>query len=139
MAYEAGTQAMYDVYVRPFPNLTDGRWRVSTNGGTEPVWSHDGRFLFYRSGAAGEAMMRVPVRPTPEFSFERPERLFEGAYVALLQGQLIYNYRGRMYELAPDDRRFLMLKAVQPADALTDQVVLVQNWTEELKRLVPVD
>ena len=84
-------------------------------------------------------LSRLSVRLTPEFSFERPQLLFEGPYVANVQGHLIYSHRGRMYDLAPDDRRFLMLKAVQPDSALTDHVVLVQNWDQELKRLLPVD
>ena len=46
MAYEADDSGRFEVYVRPFPNVDDGRWQVSTAGGAEPVWGPAGRELF---------------------------------------------------------------------------------------------
>jgi serine/threonine-protein kinase len=49
LAYAANEATQVEVYVRPFPNVGDGRWQVSTGGGSEPVWAHRGRELFYKS------------------------------------------------------------------------------------------
>ena len=53
-----------EVYVRPFPDVNKGKWQVSTSGGNSPLWSPDGRELFYRSG---DAAMAVPVETEPTF------------------------------------------------------------------------
>jgi len=60
-----------------------------------------------------------------------PTTLFEGPYG--------HNHTGRTYDIAPDGKRFLMIKAVGDADqtAVPTSLVVVQNWGEELKRLVP--
>ena len=89
------------------------------DGGTAPVWARNGRELFYRSD---NVMMTVDLSTTPVFTAGRPKRLFEGSYLQ----------DAGSYDVAPDGR-FLMIK-YEP-HALTE-LVLVQNWFEELKRRV---
>ena len=48
LAYESDESGQLEVYVRPFPRFDAGRWQVSTGGGKQPVWAHNGRELFYR-------------------------------------------------------------------------------------------
>jgi serine/threonine-protein kinase len=61
-----------EVYVRPFPAVDQGRWLISTGGGSEPRWARNGRELFYtvRSGGwiAPGVLMAVPVAPGSTFS-----------------------------------------------------------------------
>lgn len=92
------------------------------------MWSPDGSELFYRSG---DSLIAVPVSTEPVFEAGSPEVLFEGSYAVVI---------GRMYDVSPDGQRFLMVKPAETTegDARND-VVLVQNWFEELERLVPVD
>jgi Tol biopolymer transport system component len=52
IAYMSNESGKFEVYVRPFPGVDGGRWQVSTNGGSSPLWSPDGRELFYRNGDA---------------------------------------------------------------------------------------
>ena len=54
MAYESNESGEWEIYVRPFPDVDSGRWQISTQGGVQPVWSANGRELFYRalSGAS---------------------------------------------------------------------------------------
>ena len=93
------------------------------------MWSPDGSELFYVSG---NAMMVAPITSSPSFQHGNPEVVFEGRY----------DFAGpfRVFDLSPDGKRFLVRK---PADAQTDDsvvpldLVLVQNWFEELTRLVP--
>lgn len=120
-------------YVRPFPDVTGGHWQVSTAGGTRPLWAHSGQELFYLAPDA--ALMRVAVERGPTWAATTPTKLLEGRYFAGGGG-----FPSRTYDISPDDRRFLMLKAAGGTDgaaAPTSGLVVIQNWGEELKRLVP--
>jgi serine/threonine-protein kinase len=96
---------------------------VSFDGGTTPRWSGDGRELFYRNG---DKMMAVDVQTSPAFRAGTPKVLFQGNYV-------------NSYDVAPDGKRFLMIKPPGAAQSPTDQVTLVLNWFEELRRRVPAE
>ena len=78
-------------------------------------------------------MMRVPVETGPGFTAGDPEVLFETQYYRSLSR--------RTYDLAPNGQRFLMVKDAAPTDEsgtpAQSQIVLVENWFDELKRLVP--
>jgi Tol biopolymer transport system component len=128
--YESDESGQFEVYVRPFPDAYRGsRWQISAAGGRQPVWSHDGRELFYRDYSG--AVMSVPIATGPGFVPGRPVRLIEGTgYTgAGAQGS------GRTYDVSPDGSRFLM---VQTGDQSTTPLVVVLNWFEELERLVPI-
>ena len=129
IAYHGDETGQNEVYVQRFPEL-GGKLTVSTDGGQQPLWSPDGQELFYR-GPGG--MMVVPVETDPTFSAGAPEVLFDQQYY--------FTGTRRTYDLAPDGR-FLMVKdsAVgDDAEGPAAQIILVQNWFEELKRLVPVE
>ncbi len=126
MAYQSDESGEYRIYVRPFPDVDSGRFPISPGGGREPLWSPDGSELFYRSG---DSLMAVPVKTEPPFEAGSPEVLFTRNYAFAV---------GRMYDIAPDGR-FLMIKAAGTTEEGLGNVVLVQNWFEELKRLVPTD
>ena len=132
MAHSSNESGHTEIYVRPFPNVNDGRYLISTGGGNSPVWSPDGRELFYRNG---DAMMVVSVSADPAFVAGTPEVLFRGAYSGGVQGSA-----GRVYDIAPDGERFLMIRqgTAEETGTLTD-IILVENWFEELKRLVPTN
>jgi len=130
LAYQSDESADEDrIYVRPFPDVeAGGRFPISAGGGTEPVWSPDGSEIFYR---AGDRLMAVPVRTEPSFEPGKPEVIFTGNYAVSV---------GRMYDIHPDGERFLMVKPVETTEGgARNDVVLVQNWFEELERLVPTD
>ena len=95
------------------------------------VWARNGRELFYRDG---DRLMTVKVESSPDFRAGTPTMLFERAYFAPPRG-----LAGRAYDVSADGQRFLMLKDVISADPASSQarIVLVQNWFEELKPLVP--
>ncbi len=125
VAYQSNESGQAEVYVRPFPNVEQGRWLISRGGGTRPLWSRDGRELFYL-GAPGR-VMAVPIQPGRTFAAGNPQRAFEGPYLApaLL----------RTYDVSPDGQRFLMIKGTAAAQGPT--LVVVQNWFEELRQRVP--
>jgi dipeptidyl aminopeptidase/acylaminoacyl peptidase len=127
-----GTGRSSDVYVRPFPRVDAGRWRISTDGRADsPLWSRDGEQLFFIS--SGRAMS-VPIETTPTFRPGTPTAMFD----------LPPFYRSaaridRQWDIAPDGKRFLIMN---PGDGATTEdaesrIVVVLNWYEELKRRVP--
>jgi serine/threonine-protein kinase len=131
LAYEANDSERFNIYVRPFPDVSSGYWQVSADGGTRPLWARNSQELFYLSVTG--ALMRVGVVHGPTWAATAPTKLFEGRYGAAA-GQ-----SGRSYDIAPDGKRFLMIKAGGSADqtAVPTSLIVVQNWQEELKRLVP--
>jgi hypothetical protein len=117
--------------LKSFPDVTKGLWQVSTDGGTRPLWARNSQELFYLTATG--ALMRVGVTRGPTWAATAPTKLFEGRYGAAAF------YSGRTYDVSPDGRRFVMIKssAVDDPNATPTSMVVVLNWTEELKRLVP--
>jgi len=128
LAYTSDESGRLEVYVQPYPG-PGGKWQISTEGGTEPVWNRNGRELFYRSG---DKMMAVDIATQPSFAAGKPRMLFQGQYVLNSPPSSI-----PYYDVSPDGERFLMLKPTDQAGAAPTQINVVLNWTEELKRLVP--
>jgi eukaryotic-like serine/threonine-protein kinase len=129
LAYEElDRDGLFQVYVRPFPNVSEGQWPISTAGGTRPVWARSGQELFYVAPDGGLMAVRAEPRG-PKWSAGSTVKVVEGPYMTR-------SLRDKpTYDVSPDGKRFLMVK--QPANQASPQIVVVQNWQEELKRLVP--
>ena len=131
LAYESNSTGQFEIWVRPFPNASGTESMISSSGGTRPLWAHSGKELFFL-GADG-ALMRVPVEATATtWTSGAPAKLLEPRY---------YTGGGnpnRSYDVSPDGRRFLMIKAAN-ADSTTvpPNIIVVQHFDEELKRLAP--
>jgi serine/threonine-protein kinase len=129
VAYVSDRTGQAEVWVQGYPDAVAAPVRVSDSGGYEPRWSSDGNELFYRQG---DAVYAVSVDVAPELSFKVPALLFSGPFFGAP------NPETRSYDVARDGR-FLM---IQPEDTVgasdtSASIVVVQNWFEELKRLVP--
>jgi Tol biopolymer transport system component len=114
------------VYVRPYPGPGD-LIPISIDGGVEPVWSPDGKVLYYRDFSGGK-MMAVSFVTEPELRVGKPRLLFEGKYFRGAPW-------GRNYDIAPDGTRFIMITDESQSEQPT-QINVVLNWSEELKRTV---
>jgi len=125
LAYMSDESGRAEIYVQLYPG-PGGKWQISTDGGTEPVWNPKGRELFYRSG---DKMMAVDITTQPSFSAGKPRMLFEGRYVPTPASFA-------NYDVSPDGEHFLMLKVSEGQQAAT-QINVVLNWFEELKHRVP--
>ncbi len=97
LAYQSDETGRMEVYVRPYPG-PGARVSVSLRGGTEPVWGHSGRELFFR---AGDSLMAATVTLSPAFGVTTRRLLFTGSFVS--------GDSYREYDVAPDDRSFIML------------------------------
>ena len=126
VAYQSDESGAGEVYVRPFPDTDKGKWQVS-EGGTRPVWAHNGKELFYLGpqttvmsvsfSVSGNAF--IPSTPKPVVQLSQAP----GAH--------------RAYDVSGDDRRFLTVSGSNSTERAEINVVL--NWFEELKKKVPID
>jgi hypothetical protein len=110
--------------------VSNGRWQVSTTGGTRPIWARSGQELVYVSPTG--ALMGVVVTRGQTWAATTPTLLVKEGYFTIL------SWWGRSYDLSPDGQRFLMIKEVgAEGTAAPASIIVVQHWVEELKRLVP--
>ena len=122
-----------EVFVQPFPP-TGAKYQISTEGGRAPLWSPDGKQLFYHQ-ANTNRLLAVDVRTQPAFSFGKPTPFpIEGTVHPLAQ---------RNYDITPDAKQFLVAlpasaTRADPARRSNAQINVVLNWLEELKQRVPV-
>ena len=121
LAYSSDESGHFEVYVRPFPE-GGGKWQASTNGGTQPRWSRDGKELFY---VERSILMAAPVKTAPTFSVSTPVRLFEDER---LSGLLSPNY-----DVSKGGRRFLLQELVGEDADSPRSIHVVQNWYEEFR------
>jgi serine/threonine-protein kinase len=127
LAFVSDMSGRQEVYVTKFPERTD-LLPASGAGGTEPVWSKDGRELFYRNGAA---MMSVTFADGPKPTLGQPHKLFESRH----RHDPSVSGAVPNYDVTADGR-FLMVEGPSDGDGVDLSVVV--NWAEELKRLAPV-
>ena len=107
--------------------------RVSQDGGREPVWSRDGRELFYLQG---NKMLALAVKAGPEFSFAPPVALFDRPYFHGFGAASTLDTFST-YDVAADGRFLMIPEAADPngAAAPVTDIVVVQNWVEDLKKI----
>jgi serine/threonine-protein kinase len=120
LAYVSNEDGRYEVRVTSFPEVQE-RWRISSAGGSEPGWSHDGRELFYI--ADDGYLMSATVAPGAEFAVSSQQRLFSMAPYAR------YGFFNRNYDVARDGT-FLMLRLT---GASTSRLVAVHGWAAALR------
>jgi Tol biopolymer transport system component/predicted Ser/Thr protein kinase len=117
LAYDSDETGSAQVFVSTFPE-TSGRWQISgenakAEGGTRPLWSQDGRELFYISTSG--KVMRVPVGADATFTHGQPTRLFEARMPPMSP-----------FEINRHGSRFLILNGIQPD--VTTPITVVVNW-----------
>jgi hypothetical protein len=123
LAYESNESGREEVYVRPFPSVEGGKWQVSTSGGRTPIWSRDGRELFYLS--SDNRLMGVRIEPGTSWRTTPPAQVLQSRYFEAGTGS------PRTFDVARDGR-FLMIK--QDSSNAPHNLVVVQHWLEELQR-----
>jgi Tol biopolymer transport system component len=121
LAYTSDESGRLEVYVQTFP-LSDRKWPVSTNGGSEPRWRGDGREIYYLS--EDRKLMAAAVGPGPSFDVPKP----------LFQTQAVTGSTGFRMHYVPsrDGRRFLV--NTQSGDAAPASITVELNWTAGLKK-----
>jgi serine/threonine-protein kinase len=128
IAYESTETGRDEIYVRPFPNAQDGKWQVSTAGGTNPKWAHGGNELFFVNGA--REMVAVGVTTSGgSFQVTNRQPLFN-----LGERGLDFGANYTSWDVDADDQAFLMVQfGGGTTDSVEQEFILVQNWIEELR------
>ncbi|MEE8538534.1 MAG: hypothetical protein V3S54_01865 [Woeseiaceae bacterium] len=131
MAYYSNETGGWEIYVQPLEengsrSAGAGRVRISTGGGEAPIWSRDGRELFYRWGTK---IYVVDVTLGPKFRAGSPRVLFDGPFVNLF---------GWSYDVSPDGKRFLFIENEELEKASTELNVIT-NFFDYLRRRVPIN
>jgi Tol biopolymer transport system component len=124
LAYSSNETGDYEVYVRPFPDTAGGRWLVSSGGGREPAWGKDGREVYYITPGQELAVVR--------FAGYLP---FRASAPTILFSTFGYVSSGEPgYDVSPDGQHFLFIR---PLESASGQLIVVQNFFDELRKRVP--
>jgi dipeptidyl aminopeptidase/acylaminoacyl peptidase len=119
IAYSSDESSSLQIYVGTFPP-GGGKWQISANGGTRPVWRADGRELYYIGSHA--EMMAVPISTSPQFAPGTPVKLFDSWVRGALAG----------YDVSRDGQRFLVLAPGD--DFVPTPATLITNWRALLRK-----
>jgi serine/threonine-protein kinase len=122
LAYQSSESGTDEIYVQPFPNA-GSKTRISTNGGTVPRWSYNGKELFYWQQGNDRELFSVAVQAGPVFQAGLPQSLFKAP-------------TGTTWDVAADGKRFLVELPAGASEGRPMDVVV--NWFDELNRRVPL-
>jgi Tol biopolymer transport system component len=129
LAYMSNESGSYEVYVRPFPG-PGGKWQISTGGGLYPLWSRDGKELFYRTEDS-KIMVVTYTASGDSFHADKPQLWSPGQFTE--RGLGFHNF-----DLHPDGKRFAVLKSSGTEQtAAVNKVSFIFNFFDELRRKVP--
>jgi Tol biopolymer transport system component len=126
LAYTSDETGREEVYVQSFPGK-ERRWPISSEGGTQPLWARSGKELFFRRS---NQVWAVDFRADTDVPPGKPHLLFDQPGFAPGGPQ-------RSYDVSLDGKGFLMVKLEERKPQPVTEMILVQNWFEELNRLVP--
>ena len=121
VAYTVDQSGLSQVYVRPFP-AGDGRLQVSADGGEQPVWSHDGRTLYYVS-AGGGIIIRARLTLQPSLAVTSRDTIIRGGY------SLPARNGHATYDAAPDGEHLLLVRRV----ASSVQTIVAVGWLDDVR------
>ena len=122
LTYQSEESGRHEVYVRTYPDVNAGRWQISANGGTHPVWSRNGRELFFETPEGRLAAIKVDSGET--FEYGKPTLLFDVKPYFIA-------FPTTTYDVAPDGR-FVFIKDA-PVQAATPTIVFVEHWLDEAR------
>jgi len=132
LAYCSNESGKSEVYVQAFPG-PGPKIQVSNNGGTDPVWKRNGGELYYRNG---DSMMAVPVSTAATFKAGRPQELWKGPYSHGMSSSCgAPGATSSNYDVTADGNRFLMIKDEDRDRVTSKEIVVVQGWADEVRRL----
>jgi Tol biopolymer transport system component len=130
ISYQSGESGVTAVYVTPYPG-PGGRIQISPEFGATARWARNGRELFYRSSKSPEdnqRMMAVDIQTSPDFRIVRTRTLFE----------IPWPKYSADYDVAPDGRFLMIKRDGRNQEAQPNELHVLLNWVEELRRRVPM-
>jgi serine/threonine-protein kinase len=132
IAYMSDESGRYEVYIRPYPSTSGGRWQISDDGGGQPRWSSDGRTLYYRSEAG---IMSASIEPAADtLRIGRPKEVFDEPYRGGIPGLSSAAILGD-YDVTGDGQRFVMFPE-STNQGRGAHATVIFNFADELARTV---
>ncbi|RPG58977.1 MAG: hypothetical protein CBD51_003930 [Flavobacteriales bacterium TMED191] len=137
IAYSSNETGIFEVYVRPYPSITSGKWQISRNGGRFPMWSSNESELFWWNTYTNEInaakyQTRNLENSPDEFQIFNPEQLFAANYMSNQWPPVDYNSTTDEFVFIKDT----LINAEDVVQNLT-HLAVIENWFDELKFLVP--
>ncbi len=129
IAYLSNETGGFEIFVRPFPDVSAGKWQVSTEGGQMPLWAHNGRELFFVDD--GRGIVAVQVDTSGGF-----RQLSRDALFTIPERYITQQIDAGWWDVTHDDQRFLMPGVADQSTERALDFVLVNNFFEELKARV---
>jgi serine/threonine protein kinase/Tol biopolymer transport system component len=131
IAYASDESGTFQVYVRAFPDK-GGKWQISNSGGSYPMWSRTGHELFFET-LDNHIMVAAYTEKGDSFEADKPR-----AWSDKQIGGVVNNVKN--VDLAPDGKRIVALMPVETAEAqkAQNQVIFLENFSDEVRRKVPV-
>lgn len=131
LAYASDETGQYEIYVKPWPEVGNGKWQVSTEGGLDPKWNPVSDELFYMR-TSDSTLVSVPFTAEEAFEPGNPRDLLTG-YMLAVNGT-------SSYEISADGEQFLMMERETSATMLETStgegaLAIIDNWFEELNLL----
>jgi hypothetical protein len=127
VAYTSTESGVREVYVQPFPMASGGKWPVSSGGGTQPRWSHDGKELFYFT--PNENLMAVDVNTSSgTVQLGIPKPLFRAPVLGGPGGAITSSWR---WDVSRDGQRFLVNTALD--DVAGSPITVLLNWRSAMR------
>ena len=127
VVYSSSTESgQEEVNLQPLP-ISGKKWQISIDGGTDPIWSKDGKIVFYHNSEAIYSVEIDSTKPS-QVNFKTPEVFYSGPYRNLIM---------RSIAVSPDGNRMLILKPIK-GELMTREAIVTINWFDELKRLAPI-
>lgn len=122
VAYQSDETGRLEIYVTKFPEA-GLKWKISSGGGYDPLWSPDGNKIFYRNG---QNIMVVNITNGPIFSAGKPEVLFSGKFRQM-------TLMGWYYDIHPDGDKFVMVKGGE-IDTTQNHINIIKNFSMEIEK-----
>jgi len=122
LAYESDESGRDEIYLKRFPS-GEGKWQVSVDGGSWPLWTRDGQELIYRNG---NVLMSVAVRTEPSVELGTPEQLFSADEVRATLAP-------RRFDFTADGQRIVAVQSVDRQDETRSGLVVALNWFAEFR------
>ena len=118
LAYSSNESGSEQVYVTAFKGGS-GKWQISSNGGLHPLWSRDGKELYFAS--SGNSVWSVSVKEVDgALQFGPPEAMVSN-----------WSTPDPYYQISPDGKKLLLYRMSQQ---VSDAVTVVANFTSALKK-----
>ena len=134
LAYSSNESGSSQIYVRAFPDK-GGNWQISTDGGTSPIFSRNGKDLFFFNLADDRIMVASYSAKGDSFVGEKP-RAWSKQSVGLTLGGAV----GAQFDVAPDGKRIAVATyAVNSTQQDSGHVIFLENFVDELQRKVPLN